>query len=55
MLVLVCVIGILREFQAFFSNNGLKHDTCMLVLAYVMGTLMEFQAFSNNNGLVQNS
>ena len=54
MLVLVCAIGTLREFQAFSSNNGLVQDSCMLVLVCIIGTLIEFQAFSNNNGLVQN-
>ena len=51
MLVLVCVIGTLREFQACFKGR-IKlplPDESNLYLQ------IEFQAFSSNNGLVQDS
>jgi hypothetical protein len=55
MLVLVCVMGTLIEFQVFSCKYGLEHDLCMLVLVCVMGTHIEFQDFSRNNGLEQDS
>ena len=42
MLVLVCAIGTLIEFQAFSSNNGFMQNSWILVLC-VTGTLVVFQ------------